>query len=216
MSSKKLKNVRAVEKLLSGEHKSQTRKVFGYNGNKPTDTEKRKVGDVWIEYDDNGNEVCKWEQRNGYRIKMQTYAPTMDEVHKERYAFPKCPKPECTCTNPTRLDLKFKNMSGMCMDCVIEEETKMKIRGTFNEYAINKIEENAKSFFKEADVEVNAIKQGLRDGVGYVNSDGSIEKWEASTDVEDITGRIDSEYTKLKEQVLSGISEQKEIYKGEK
>jgi diaminohydroxyphosphoribosylaminopyrimidine deaminase/5-amino-6-(5-phosphoribosylamino)uracil reductase len=44
MSSKKLKNVRAVEKLLSGEHRSQTRKVFGYDGKSNKTSEKRNVG----------------------------------------------------------------------------------------------------------------------------------------------------------------------------
>lgn len=215
MSSKKLKNVRAVEKLLSGEHKSQTRKVFGYDGKSNKNSEKRNVGDVWIEYDSEGKEVCKWEQRNGYRIKMQTWSPTMDEVVQERYTFPNCKKEECTCINPSRLDLKFKKIAGMCMDCVIEEETKMKIRGTFNEYAMNKIEENAKSFFNEADVEVNVIKQGLRDGVNYVNSDGSVEKWDSSTQIDDIANRIDNEYTDLKTKVLGDISEKKKIYKGE-
>jgi hypothetical protein len=189
--------------------------VFGYDGKSNKTSEKRNVGDVWIEYDSDGKEVCKWEQRNGYRIRMQTWSPTMDEVTQERYTFPNCKKSECTCINPSRIDLKFKKIAGMCMDCVIEEETKMKINGTFNEYAMNKIEENAKSFFNEADVEVNVIKQGLRDGINYVNSDGSVEKWDSSTNIDDIANRIDSEYSNLKTKILEDISEKKKIYKGE-
>ena len=57
----KLNNVKAINQMIRGEHRTQTRKSKGYEKK----TLERKIGDSWI--DDKGQ---KWIQKNGYKLKV--------------------------------------------------------------------------------------------------------------------------------------------------
>ena len=57
----KLNNVKAVNQMIRGEHRTQTRKTKGYE----TKTIERKIGDSW--QDDKGQ---NWVQKNGYKAKI--------------------------------------------------------------------------------------------------------------------------------------------------
>ena len=58
--SNKLQNTKAIQEMMSGTHKSQTRKSYGFN---KTVTEKHAVGDVWTETDAKGT-VWRIEQKD--------------------------------------------------------------------------------------------------------------------------------------------------------
>jgi sulfite reductase alpha subunit-like flavoprotein len=92
----------------------------------------------------------------------------------------------------------------MCEDCLISFETKLKIQGKFNQYAVEKMKNNALSFFKQADQDVEQIKSELGQGITFVNEQGDVEKWgtEGKTN---LLERIDDEYGKFKESVLKSI-----------
>ena len=51
--------------MLSGEHKTQTKKTISFNGKV---VERKEVGETWT--DDKGQ---KWEQRKGYKVKVGNY-----------------------------------------------------------------------------------------------------------------------------------------------
>ena len=186
--SKKLKNVKAVREMIAGTHKSQTKTNVSFGQTKTHI--KREVGEQWT--DDDGT---LWEQRKGFKVKLGKLSKLREELTK----FPKCKKDICTCTNPKRNDIKMKTIHGMCFDCVIEMEHKLKIEGKYEEYEREKILANMKSWLKGAEVEKEALKTALK--AKFVNEDGSIEEWnEMSWD--EVEKKIDNEFRLFKENYL--------------
>lgn len=205
--SKKLKNVRAIEKMLDGSHRFQTRKTMGFSDTESTaeKNKTRKIGETWIEKNPITGIEYKWEQKDGYRVKVQA---NLEEGAKRIRAylasFPNCPKETCTCTNPKPIDHKFRKRTGMCEDCTISHETHLKLNGGFKEYALEKMRTNAEAFFRDADQEVQELKKAL-EKVEYVMEEGAVEKWEGGN-VEELQKRIDEDYAKLKKEVFSAFS----------
>ena len=209
-AGKKLKNVEAVNKMIRGEHFTQTRTKIGYR-----DTERareaathREVGDVWEEKLPSGRVVI-WEQREGFRVKKSRLSDTMAAVRDELRVFPNCGKDVCTCNAPTRLDKKFRITHGMCLDCVSAYETKLQIRGEFDTYARTKLFNNAVSMFNQADQEVDELKRVLSSPSTYVNGDGTIETWKTENP-EVLIAKVEADYTKLKEEVLTHLNPDKD------
>ena len=193
--SKKLKNVKAVREMIAGTHKTQTKTNVSF-GEKKTFV-KREVGEQWT--DDEGT---LWEQRKGYKVKLGKLSELRQNLNK----FPNCKKEICTCTNPKRNDIKMKTIHGMCFDCVIEMEHKLKIEGKYEEYEREKILANMKSWLKGAEVEKEALKTALK--AKFVNEDGSIEEWnEMSWD--EVEKKIDNEFRLFKENYLKKWEEKK-------
>ena len=56
----------------------------------------------------------------------------------------------------------MKTIHGMSFDCVIDMEHKLKLEGNFKEYEKNKMLANMKSWFKQAEIEKEALKAGLK------------------------------------------------------
>ena len=193
--SKKLKNVKAVREMIAGTHKTQTKTNVSF-GEKKTFV-KREVGDRWT--DDDGT---LWEQKKGYKVKLGKLSELRQNLNK----FPNCKKEICTCTNPKRNDIKMKTIHGMCFDCVIEMEHKLKIEGKYEEYEREKILANMKSWLKGAEVEKEALKTALK--AKFVNEDGSIEEWnEMSWD--EVEKKIDNEFRLFKENYLKKWEDKK-------
>ena len=177
--SNKLKNVKAVKEMLSGEHKTQTKKTISF-----TDKviERREVGETWT--DDKGQ---KWEQRKGYKVKVGK----LSELRQELKSFPNCNKETCTCIEPGRADLKMKAIHGMCLNCVVEMEHNLKMNGKYKEYERTKLLSNAEAWLKQAELEKEVLKTTLK--ASFVNEDGSIEKWNGMSE-EELVEKIDKDF----------------------
>lgn len=206
MSESKLQNIKALNQMLEGNHRLQTKKSIGFSDSHSTSekNKKREVGETWEEAGLNGN-VIYWTQHQGFRTKSNV-SPEMsahyDEIRSYLKTFPNCQKEGgCTCKVPSSLDQKFRRIVGMCHDCLVSFETKLKIQGKFNQYAMEKMKANAESFFKQADKEVEIIKESMKE-VSFVNSEhGDVEKWEG-LDSEKLIEKIDSDYATFKEKTL--------------
>lgn len=197
--AKKLQNVKALKEMLSGTHRRQTNKSF-YFGDPEKAAEKNKkraVGEIWTETDSSSGEEVTWEQKAGFRIKHSKLQAARDYLH----TFQNCPKETCTCTSPCAADKKMKTVHGMCLDCVIDMEHKLKIKGKYEDYEKKKMTENVKSFFKQTDEEVKVIKDALKEKTQFVNSDGSMEEWDMP-DKEVIFKKLDKDYKKLKKNIF--------------
>jgi hypothetical protein len=161
---------------------------------------------VWSEEVGEGN-VVWWEQKDGYRVKRR-YAPEVEEQMEKlrRYlnSFPNCQKEKCTCVQPTHLDLKFRKIMGLCHDCVVTMETRLKMRGEFDQYAVEKMKQNANSFFAQADKEVEIIKQSLN-SISFAGENGEVETW-SSDNVKALMEKIDTDYNMLKEKVFGRLN----------
>jgi ElaB/YqjD/DUF883 family membrane-anchored ribosome-binding protein len=203
--SSKLKNIEQIHKLVKGEHGSQTRTTVGFSdANVVQEKNKaRQVGEVWVETHPITGVSYRWEQKDGYRTKSPlNLEETVKDVRDYLRTFPNCPKDVCTCTSPTHLDKKFKVKTGMCFDCVIDTEHKLKISGKFNEYAVEKMKANATYIMKQNDVEVEKLKADLSKGkVEYVEgADGRTETWEIENP-QFLIEQIDEQYNQLKKNI---------------
>jgi hypothetical protein len=192
----KIDSIDDVKKLLNNQHESQNNIQVGYNG-EIVDTPVRKVGDKWTDSD--GNE---WEQKEGYSMKLGK--EWQQELHSYLNSFPKCLKETCTCTMPKQMDQKMKSIHGMCFDCVVEMEHKIRLEGRWDEYERQKVKENALAWLVEAERDKNAIAEELSK-VEFANSFGDVEKWNTGTTKEELLKKIEEEFQKFKEDFIQKL-----------
>jgi len=182
----KLNNIKAVKEMLGGEHKTQTKKTISF-----TDkiVERREVGETWI---DDKNQ--KWEQRNGYKVKIGKMAKLREELK----SFPNCntENSSCNCTEPGQADLKMKAIHGMCLNCVVEMEHNLKMNGKYEEYERKKMLSNAEAWLKQAELEKEVLKTTLK--ASFVNEDGSIEEWAEGMSEAELVNKIDKDFEKFR------------------
>ena len=91
--------------------------------------------------------------------------------------------PSCKKAMKKRLDRKFWNLFNHCMDCQIELENRLRLEGTFEEYAKTKMLENQKAYLKDLeqsidDFEKTGGKKEWFNQVGVNNPELESEKWE--------------------------------------
>jgi hypothetical protein len=161
------KNIDIVRDYLNGE-----RPVIqvGYRG----DMDKyiiRKVGERWT--DSSGKE---WEQKDYGPVAVTRVSDIIREEMNEK----------CVCCKKeirwgTRQDRKMYYRTKKCLDCVVEEETQLKIKGKYKLYETKKLLENELSY-------LNDIRQKLKESKDYLesedsktltwaNSTGMVEEW---------------------------------------
>jgi len=186
----KLKNIKAVSEMLEGKHKTQTKKTVSFD---KKEVVRREVGDTWT--DDKGQ---KWEQRNGYKVKVGKLAKLREELK----SFPKCKKEVCTCTTPGSADLKMKAYHGMCLDCVVDMEHELKLKGEYEDYEKKKLLSNAESWLKEAEIEKEVLKTTIK--ASFINEDGSTEEWDGLSE-ENVMKQIEEGFEKFKENFIGKL-----------
>ena len=189
--SNKLKNVKAVKEMLDGKHKTQTKKTVSFADKV---IERREVGETWTD-----NKGQKWEQRNGYKVKVGK----LSKLRKELKSFPNCNKETCTCIEPGQADLKMKAIHGMCLNCVVEMEHKLKLNGEYEEYERKKMLANAEAWLKQAELEKEVLKTTLK--ASFVNEDGSIEKWKEGMTEDELMEKIDKEFETFRENFIGKL-----------
>mgnify|MGYP003557943760 FL=1 len=206
MIMSKLKNIEALQHMMAGTHRLQTKTIHGFVDAEAEHekNKRREIGEIWEEKDFNGHSIW-WEQKDGYRVKYHRHPDVSKMIHELNTSFPNCPKETCTCLSPTRLDFKFQRMMGMCEDCLIKMETKMKLEGTFNQYAIDKMKANAEAFFRDADKEVEVLKMALKD-VSFVGDEtGEVERW-SNEGSDTLIKNIDENYATFKEKIFEKLT----------
>jgi hemerythrin-like domain-containing protein len=203
--SKKLQNIKAVQQMLDGTHKFQTKKTVGFSDAK-NKSEHREVGDIWEETDTNGN-VYVVEQRDGFRIRKTKNSDIFQSIRDELQAFPNCRKDTCTCVGTHQLDQKMRKIHGMCFDCVIDMEHELKKSNKFEEYEQNKIRENALAWLRDAERDVELLKQAYTESMKFVsNSEGITETWSAKMTPEEFENTIQKEWDKFKENFIKRLN----------
>ena len=187
----KLNNIKAVKEMIAGNHRTQTKNTVAFNDEK--EFVKREVGEQWTDNDGN-----IWEQKKGYKVKLGK----LSELRNEINTFPNCSKEVCTCTNPNRNDLKMKTIHGMCFDCVVDMEHKLKLEGKYDEYVRQKKLDNAKAWLKQAELEKESVKIALKSR--YLNEDGSFEEWDGVS-WEEIEEKIENEFQQFRENFIQKL-----------
>lgn len=212
-----LRNLDAIGKMLSGEHKFQTRKTFGFSDAATTAerNKKREVGEVWYEDTGDGGRY-RWEQKKGYRTRTPANFEGLD---RDSLLFDKCyPDCEKKTKGYAQIDYKIAKKTGMCLDCLSVYETRLRMQGrpVFDAYALQKMRDNALAFFKDADQEVEDLARQLLQAPIYVNADGREEVWTAEN-LQQMVDRLKADYQQFKQKILqdgnseSGIGGQRDV-----
>jgi hypothetical protein len=208
--SKKLQNVKAVQQMLDGTHKFQTKKTVGFSDakSKAKQSEHHEVGDVWEETDVQGNTYII-EQRDGFRIRKTKNSEIFQSIRDELQSFPNCRKDVCTCFSTHQLDQKMRKIHGMCFDCVIEMEHELKKAGKYDEYEQNKIRENALAWLRDAERDVELLKQAYTQVQQFVsNSEGHVEHWSAKMTAEEFENTIQKQFEEFKTKFLEKLNKE--------
>jgi len=191
----KLNNVKAINEMIRGEHRTQTRKSKGYEKK----SLERKIGDSWT--DTKGQ---TWVQKNGYKIKVGR----LNNIRKamDTSLCPKCNK------KATNWDKQFIVKEGKCHDCIVKEETLMVCEGyvknkpIYEQWERKKIRKNVESFLKDAAKDVEMLKARFTK-TEFVNSDGTIDKWNLPQSVDAIETTIDKQFDKFKNKLLEQLEQ---------
>lgn len=216
MAKNKLQNIKAIQQMLDGNHKFQTKKTVGFSDAEAAakKSERHEVGDIWEEVDPVTGMVTVVEQKEGFRIRKTKNSDTMQTVRDYLRSFPNCQKESCTCVKPNHLDEKMRKVNGMCFDCTIEYEHKLKTEGKFNEYATEKIHNNAMAWLKQTEQEVELLKRAYTEAAKVVtNSDGMTETIEARMTPEQFEEQIQKGFDKFKQdflEKLNGLTDEKD------
>jgi hypothetical protein len=161
------KNIDIVQDYLNGE-----RPIIqvGYRG----DMDKyiiRKVGERWT--DASGKE---WEQKNYGPVAVTRVSDIIREEMNEK----------CVCCKKeirwgTRQDRKMYYRTKKCLDCVVEEETQLKIKGKYKLYETKKLIENELSYLNDIRHKLKESKDYLESEdsktLTWANSTGMVEEW---------------------------------------
>jgi hypothetical protein len=203
--AKKLQNIKAIQKMLDGTHAFQTKKTIGFSDakQKAEKNKRRAIGETWEEQI--GNVTYLIEQQDGFRVKKPKNSVAA-EVRSYLNSFSNCPKESCTCITPNHVDKKMKTIHGMCLDCVVDMEHELKKQGKYDEYERKKMTENAMSWLKRAEQDVEMLKQVYTQASSTVmNADGHLEHWSAKMTKEEFNEKIQKEFDKFKTKFLKNL-----------
>lgn len=206
--SKKLQNVKAIQQMLDGTHKFQTKKTMGFSDSESSakKNERHDIGDVWEETDTSSGITYVIEQRDGFRIKKTKNSEVLQSIRDEIRSFPNCRKETCTCLGTHHLDKKMQKLHGMCFDCTIEMEHELKKEGKFEEYEQNKIRENKLAWLAAAERDVAMLKEAYTQASQFVtNSEGEKEQWSARMTPEEFEETIQKQFDIFKEKFLNNL-----------
>jgi hypothetical protein len=203
----KLQNIKAIREMLDGKHRTQTRTKIGFSDTEVSaeKAKKREVGEIWEEYDEHGQLVCIWEQKQGYRIKSGVLKDAVEDIRTYLNSYPNCLE-DCRTKdkNYTKLDKRFRAKFGRCADCQFRIETRLKQQGKFKEYEREQMLRNAEAFFKQADVEIETVYNQIAGESHFANSDGRIEVWNGNKDQAE---KMRNEYYEYKKIAIQKIQE---------
>jgi len=191
--AKKLQNIRAINQMLSGTHKSQNKTTVGYQSKE----EDRNIGDKWI--DNNG---IQWEQKDGYKVSSAKALEAVMAAIKALKMPNTCPK----CNNEMKdnqYNKKMWKVHKMCFDCVIDMEHEHRLNGTYEQYEKDLMRKNIEAWLIDARAEMSAIKE-LLTKAEFVNSDGTVEKWDTpwKGKEEELEELLERDFQKVKAQLL--------------
>tara|TARA_R110002012_G_scaffold49273_1_gene127517 strand:+ start:1320 stop:1967 length:648 start_codon:yes stop_codon:yes gene_type:complete len=208
--SSKLQNIKAVNELLAGTHKSQTKKSI-YTGSTKTNIpnndiiERFKNGKpkIWIETSAKGIRT-RVTQHDGFKAREPENS-ILTSIQSALAVPEKCPKCNCKMRNEEkRLNFKFWFKRKMCFGCVLTEERRIKDQGmdAWKLYEHKIMSQNAEAWFADTDKEVEILKAQTKETY-YQNADGKFGEMDISTFIK----KIDNDYAKLKQDIRNQFAE---------
>lgn len=157
-------NIDMVRDYLKGDRPIT---IVGYES--PAE-QKHEVGEKWT--DSLGRE---WEQKENGPVRI---TKVIDIVHAEMDD--RCSECGCEIRWGSKHDRKFYNRTGKCFDCLVKEETTLRIRGHYKLYERQKVLKNKRQYLLEVKAKLREAYDYMRDHkeLTFVNSNGFVERWE--------------------------------------
>lgn len=174
------KDIKRIRNLVSGNYNDATQTQVGYSRRHI----ERKEGEVWEE---NGK---SWTIKNGIKISVSKLE------RAKTYSYTPILCPNCSKPMKGQHDKKMFRIHNMCLDCVVEMETKLKLEGKYEEYENNIVKNNANFMLDEFE---NGFEDFLNsfDATSFVTEQGDIEDWHVKA--------LDKQ--KIREQVTKDLEE---------
>ncbi len=158
-------NIEIVKNYLAGERPVS---VFGYTGNK---NKHRKEGEKWK--DPKGIE---WQRNNGKNVRL---TKTQGDIIRDAIGTGmSCKKCGLQYKWGSKHDTKFLRRTGLCSDCLIDYETRLRIVGLYERYEQYHIASHELGFLKEA-------REKIKETIAYFNDTGGDIKKFAETEFDE-------------------------------
>jgi hypothetical protein len=98
----------------------------------------------------------------------------------------------------------MKMIHGMCFDCVIQMEHKVRLEKRWDEYEKEKVKLNAIAWLKEAERDKNLIAEELSKAE-FANSFGESEKWSSGITKEELLQKIEDEFEQFRQDFIQKL-----------
>lgn len=188
MSSVIGSNLNRIKNILAGDVSSATKTIVGYKKEKII----HKEGDIWEE---NGK---TWTIKDGLK---QTFTK-LDAARKTILIPLACPK--CNKSLKHELDRRAWKITKKCFDCNIEEETRMRADGTFEEHTRKLYKDNAMAWLREKRGQFNDYISSVGTLNGFVTENGTVEDWYGGLDKQKLIDQFEEDYSKM-EKIINDL-----------
>jgi hypothetical protein len=155
----KKSDVQRMRNLITGKSGDRTQIIGGWENKK----DEHKEGDTWEE---NGK---VWTIKNNIKQSITKLDKFKYLVHLP-LCCPSCKKS----MKDNDLNKKMFSIHKMCLDCVVDMESKIKLEGKWDEYAKNVMNANKNASLEEFE---QAVESWMLDKDTFVSEAGDIESW---------------------------------------
>ena len=204
----KLQNVKAVQQMLAGDHRTQTRKSI-YTGKTKKEISSQDIIEkfddgspkIWIETDNSGFRT-RITQHDGFKSRApeNSILKSIQDILKVPIDCPSCGA--SMRAKEKQLNFKFWFKQKKCFSCVTSEETTIRLLGkdAWAEHEQKIMSSNAEAWFADADKEVEILKTQVKE-TSWENADGD----KGEVDITSFIKKMEEDYLKLKSNIRSSF-----------
>ena len=178
------RDVQRMRNIITGKTGDRTTVQSGYEKSR----QEYKEGDIW---EDGGKQ---WTIKDGIKQTVTKF-DKLKRLITLPLKCPSCDKP----MSPTDLNKKMYSIHSMCLNCVIEMETKLKIEGKYQEYEKNILNSNKNHILDDLEV---AIDSWITEKDTFISEDGDVESWSNSKGNEEFYKQFKENIKKLKDEEI--------------
>lgn len=171
----KKSEVQRMRNIITGNTGDRTQVLGGWEAT----VEEHKEGDTWEE------DGKKWTIKNGIKQSI-TKLDKFKHLVSLPLTCPSCKKP----MKANELNKKMYSVHKVCLNCVVDMESKLKLEGKYDEYEKNILNMNKNASLEEFE---QALDSWLEEKDTFVTEQGDIESWQG--------GDKNQIYKQLKEKI---------------
>jgi hypothetical protein len=156
----KKSDVQRMRNIITGNTGDRTQVLGGWEAT----IEEHKEGDTWEE------DGKKWTIKNGIKQSI-TKLDKFKHLVSLPLTCPSCKKP----MKANELNKKMYSVHKVCLNCVVDMESKLKLEGKYDEYEKNILNMNKNASLEEFE---QALDSWLDEKDTFVTEQGDIESWQ--------------------------------------